>query len=82
MKKNSDCSECTLAEDLKCLAKQAKQELLKEKMKSYFEAKKGKQLDKLAEIAVDAAISCMEHKIAGKEACNEYKQNLYSLLKS
>ena len=75
-------SQCTMAEDLLCLAKQAKKELLKEKMKAHFEAKKGKKLDKIAEIAVDAAIQCIEHQMAGKEACDEYKQNLQAAFKS
>lgn len=74
--------QCTMAEDLLCLAKQAKKELLKEKMKVIFEAKKGKKLDKIAEAAVNAAIACMEHQIAGKEACNDYQQNLHAILKS
>lgn len=37
---------CTVAEDILCLAKQAKQELLKEKMKKSFEAKLGKKWTK------------------------------------
>lgn len=75
-------SECTLAQDLKCLATQAKKELLKDKMKAIFEAKKGKKLDTIAEVAVDAAIACMEHQLAGKEACNDYQQRLYAALTS
>ncbi len=80
VKKSSD--ECTIAEDLVCLAKQAKKELLKEKMKAHMQAKKGDKLDKIAEIAVDAVIACMEHKMAGHEACEEYKNKLKAIFKS
>ena len=65
-----------------CLAKQAKSELLKEKMKKGFEAKIGKKMDKVAEVAVEAVINCFQHEMAGKEACNDYKEKLFSAFKS
>lgn len=78
--KKNDC--CTFAEDMVCLAKQAKKELIKEKMKTVFEEKIGEKMDKVAELAVDAAIACMQHKLADKEAGDEYKVNLLAAIKS
>jgi hypothetical protein len=72
---------CTLAEDLLCLAKSAKHELLKDKMKVRIEAKLGKKLDKLADAAVEAMIGCYEHQMAGKQACDKYKDAIQSALK-
>ncbi len=67
---------CTLAEDLLCLAKSAKHELLKDKMKKILEAKIGKKLDKAAEAAVDAMLACYQNKAAAKDACDTYQKNL------
>ena len=78
--KSGDC--CTIAEDLLCLAKQAKHELLKEKMKKEIEAQIGKKLDNVAKIVVEAGIACMEHEIAGKQACNSYKEKLFAAFTS
>jgi len=74
--------ECTWAEDLLCLAKCAKHELLKEKMKKELEAKMGKKLDAVAKVAVDAVLKCMQHKMEAMEACHDYKDKLYAALKS
>lgn len=74
--------ECTLAEDLVCLAKEAKHELLKEKMKKELDAKIGKKLDSVAKLAVEAALACLAQKIEAKEACDSYKARLYDVLKS
>lgn len=79
-KQSDDC--CTMAEDLLCLAKQAKQDLLKEKMKVAIEAKIGDKLNNVADVAVEAALACFMHKLEGKQACNEYKENLMTALKS
>jgi hypothetical protein len=78
-KQSDDC--CTLAEDILCLAECAKHELLKEKMKKLFDAKIGKKLDKVAEVAVEAVLACIEQKLAEKETCNSYKENLLAALK-
>ncbi len=85
---NSNCDtgskqsdECTFAEDLLCLAKSAKHDLLKEKMKKIFEAKMGKKLDKIAEVGVEAVIACMNQKIAAKQACDNYKTSLMEAMK-
>ncbi len=78
--KQSDC--CTFAEDMICLAKQAKKELLKEKMKAVYEAKIGAKMDNVAEVAVNAALECMQHQLAGKEACDNYKSDIIAVLKS
>src|SRR5476649_1173918 len=72
---------CTLAEDILCLVKCAKHELLKDKMKKLLEAKIGKKLDKVAEVAVDAVLACMQHKMTEKQACDQYKENLMAAFK-
>ena|SRR5271168_3126771 len=74
--------ECTIAEDLLCLAKSAKHDLLKERMKKILEAKIGKKLDKVAEVAVEAALACMQHKMAEKQACEDYHEKLMAAFKS
>ena len=73
---------CTLAEDILCLAKCAKHELLKQKMMKVLEAKMGKKLDKVAEVAVEALLAGFEHKMAGKHVCDSYKDKLMQALMS
>lgn len=68
--------ECTFAEDLLCLVKSAKGELLKEKMKRVLETRIGQKLDKVAEVAVDAFLAEMQQRMAQKHACDQYKENL------
>lgn len=74
--------ECTFAEDLLCLVKNAKHELLQEKMKHVLEAKIGKKLDKIAEVAVDAFLAEMQQRMAQKHACEQYKENLFAAFTS
>ena len=76
---NDEC--CTFAEDVLCLAECAKHELLKEKMKKVFEARIGKKLDKVAEVAVTALLAKFEQKLAQKEACHQYSENLMAAIK-
>jgi hypothetical protein len=73
--------QCTLAEDLVCLAKEAKHALLMEKMKKIIDAKMGPKLDKIAALGVEAMMTCWQQKMAQKEACNQYKDNLMAALK-
>lgn len=73
---------CTFAEDILCLAKTAKQELLKEKIKKGLEAKIGKKLDKVADAAVEALLTCLQQKMAAKEACEQYRENLFAAFKN
>ncbi len=77
---NEEC--CTLAEGLLCLAKSAKHALLQEKMQKILEAKIGKKLDKVAEVAVEALLTQWEHKMAAKESCDAYHDKLSAALKS
>ena len=79
-KESSDA--CTMAQEIYGLAKQAKFELLKEKMKAAFEAKIGKRMDAVAEIAAEAVIAYFEHQKAGKEACDDYHEKLSSAMKA
>jgi hypothetical protein len=72
---------CTMAEDLLCLAKSAKHDLLKEKMKKVFEAKIGKKLDQVAEVAVDAVLAHIQQAVAQKQACEQYKEKLIAVFK-
>ena len=78
-KKGDDC--CTLAEDLICLAKCAKEELLRDKIKKALDAKIGKKLDNVANIVADAANACLQHELESKQACADYKENLLAALK-
>lgn len=71
-----------MAEDLLCLAKSAKHDLLKEKMKALLEAKIGKKLDQVAAAAVDAVLAHLQHTVAQKQACKQYKENLMAAFKS
>jgi hypothetical protein len=73
---------CTMAEDMLCLVKCAKHDLLKEKMKKLLETKIGKKLDKVAEVAVEAVLAKMQRKIAEKNACEKYKDDLTAAFKS
>ncbi|MDB2414143.1 hypothetical protein N9W34_00050 [Rickettsiales bacterium] len=75
----SDC--CTMAEDILGLAKCAKHELLKEKMKIILEKKMGKKLDKVAEVTVDAMLAYMTNIAAEKEACRDYETKLHAAFK-
>jgi hypothetical protein len=70
-----------MAEDLLCLAKSAKHDLLKEKMKKVFEAKIGKKLDQVAEVAVDAVLAHIQQAVAQKQACEQYKEKLIAVFK-
>ena len=72
---------CTMAKDIFSLVKCAKHELLREKMKKLLEAKIGKKLDKVAEVAVNAVLACMQHKMAAKQACDQYEENLMEAFK-
>jgi hypothetical protein len=58
------------------LAKCAKHELLKEKMKKQLDAQIGKKLDKIAEAAVNAFVAYMQQKEAEKHACEQFEENL------
>lgn len=70
-----------MAEDLLCLAKSAKHDLLKEKMKRILETKIGKKLDQVAEVAVDAVHAHMQQAAAEKQACEQYKEKLIAAFK-
>ena len=73
---------CSKEEKILHLAKCAKHELLKEKMKKHFEAKMGKKLDKIAELAVDAVLAHMQHKKAEKHACEKLEADLEAAFNS
>ena len=51
-------------------------------MKNELEAKIGKKLDNVAKIVVEAALGCMGHEMAGRQACNEYKEKLFDAFTS
>ena len=63
------------------LVKCAKHDLLKEKMKKQLEAQIGKNLDKIAEVAVNALLAHMQQKMAEKQAGEQYEENLTSAFK-
>jgi hypothetical protein len=78
--KSDECH--AFVEDLLCLAKCAKHELLKEKMKKIFEAKIGKKLDKVAAAAAEAVLACLNQKMAEKQACDDFTEKLMAAFKS
>ncbi len=80
--KQLSCDCCNMAEDILFLAKHAKHELLKEKMKKVIETKMGKKLDQIADFAVEAFLACHEHKMSGKQAFEGYKEKLLAVYKS
>lgn len=63
------------------LAKCAKHDLLREKMKKQLEAQIGKKLDKIAEAAVNALVAEMQQRMAEKKACEQYEEKLASAFK-
>jgi len=58
------------------LAEEAWMELLKDKIKTEIENKKGSDLQKLAEIVAKANGEKWKHKMAAKIGCEEYKNTL------
>lgn len=71
---------CTIAEDLLCLATQAKHELIKEKMKVVLDAKMGDKYQRIAEVAAEAMVAKFLHELEGKVACDSYKNDIKSIL--
>jgi hypothetical protein len=63
------------------LVKCAKHDLLKDKMKKLLEAKIGKRLDKVAEVAVDAILLKMDHKMAQKDMYEKLEDDLIAAWK-
>lgn len=68
--------------ELMMLAKIAHKELLIEKMKAALEAKMGKKMDKIADIAVDAALSWMKNKMSERQAHAEFDEKLMDIFKN
>ena len=64
------------------LVKCAKHDLLKEKMKKILEAKIGKNLDKVAEIAVTAALLLMQNRDVDKLTHEQLEENLITAWKN
>ena len=62
------------------IADDAWAELLKEKIKKAFEAKKGKKMDKIAEIAADAAAAYWDSKKKGKAIAKDHYAKLEQAL--
>ena len=77
--KHKCCSD-NITDNIKCLAEKAWAELLKEKIKKQYENKIGSKMDKIAEVAADAAIDYWKHKIAAKESCKEQEAKLHNVL--
>ncbi len=51
-------------------------------MKAVYEAKIGEKMNNIAEIAVTASLECMMQELATKEACDNYKNDLITAIKS
>ena len=73
--------ELDVAERMFHLAKCAKYSVLKQKMEMLLDAKIGEDLDKIAEIAVDAVIDHMRRMGAKKSAAHQYTEELMAALK-
>ena len=70
----SEC--CDMPEKLLCLADEAWREALKEKMKEHILKHSAEHLDKIASVVTEANHKRWTHKIAAKQQCNEYSENL------
>ena len=68
--------ECSCAEKFLKLADEAWMEVLKEKIKSEIEKKKGNEIENLAEIITKANGEKWRHKISIRTKCDEYKNDL------
>lgn len=62
------------------LAKRAKKDVLKDKMKHHIEIKMGHHLDRLAELAADAVIDQMQRKAAKARAKAQYKETIADVM--
>lgn len=70
---------CDFPEKLLDLADEAWLEVVKEKIKKEIEASCGEKLNKLAKLVAETNKTKWSAKIAGKQQCQEYKQNLLKL---
>ncbi len=68
--------------ELMMLAKVAHKELLIEKMKKALDAKMGAKMDKVADVAVDAALAWMKGKMAEKQAHEDFDSKLMDIFKN
>ena len=77
-KQHSGCSSsgCDTTDMLMQLAEDAWAGLMKEKIKKAYEAKIGKQMDKTAEAAAQAAIDYWQWKMQGKAGCEQAKESI------
>lgn len=64
------------------LVEHAKHELLKDKMKAVFEARIGKKLDKVAELAVGKFIECMLSKLTEEQDHKQFEEQLQDIYKN
>lgn len=72
---------CAFEEKIFYLAKAAKHELLKEKMKKALEERMGTKLDKVAEISVEAFLMHFRQEMEGKKAFWQFKESLFETFK-
>lgn len=73
---------CHCAEKFLEIADEAWKEVLKEKIKAKIIAKKGEDIEKLAEIIAKANGEKWKHKISAKTKCNEFKDSLKEFFSS
>lgn len=69
------------ADDFLCMAREAHQELLIEKMKAVFDAKIGKKMDKVAALVVETALVAMQHKMEEDQVRESYEAKLMEIYK-
>ncbi len=79
------CEEQSMADELTCLAKEAKMNVLLEKMEAHVEKEIGPKLDKVAKVAVDHLISMWKLKTSSEQMqeaeVKAYQEKLMALMK-
>lgn len=80
--RNTSCHDCygKITNHIKCAANKAWGDLMKEKIKKIYEKKMGSKIDKLAQIAAESAIKCLQHKICTQECCKEYECKIHNCI--
>ncbi len=67
---------CEMTDMMMCLADEAWKQLMIEKMKAEFEKARGEKMSRVAAASIEASIAKWEHKMAGKQKCQQAKESL------
>jgi len=77
-KNDSDC--CNMHEEMLALADEAWMELMKEKIKAEIDKVSGAHMEKVAKLVMEANFAKWSDLMKSKARCNEYKDNLNTLM--